>query len=91
MPARATIFRLREWCSGLGRHNLAQAAVYLLFKYTCTYNSTYILYISHNKEVLWYTRGYIPDISPRGCGGLAESCTDLNNEYTKVPTYAHKN
>jgi hypothetical protein len=59
--AQATIFRLREWCSGPGRHNPAQAAVYLLFRYTCIYNSTYILYISHNKGVLWYTWGYIPD------------------------------
>ena len=33
-------------------------------------------------------RGYIPDISPRGCGGLAESRTDLqktNNHIKKPP------
>jgi hypothetical protein len=55
------LFRPGEVCSGLGLVNPAQAAACLLFKYTYTYNSTYILYISHNKGVLWYTWGYIPD------------------------------
>jgi hypothetical protein len=56
------------------------------------YNLIYNSYVSHNKGVLWYTRGYIPDISPRGCGGLAELRTGSNKKYTKVPnSYAHKN
>jgi hypothetical protein len=38
----------------------AQAAV-KCFLISCTHNTTYITYISHNKGVLWYTRGYIPD------------------------------
>jgi hypothetical protein len=55
------------------------------FSISCAHNTTYIMYISHNKGVLWYTRGYIPDISPRGCGGLVESRTGFNKKYTKVP------
>jgi hypothetical protein len=54
MSAQQAIFRPGRLYSG-------PAAVCLLFKYTCTYNSTCIVYISHNKGVLWYTRGYIPD------------------------------
>jgi hypothetical protein len=45
------------------------------------------MHISHNKRGLWYTRGYIPDISPRGCGGLAESRTGFNNNIPKSQTH----
>jgi hypothetical protein len=34
--------------------------LYLLL-ISCTYKLIYNVYISHNKGVLWYTRGYIPD------------------------------
>jgi hypothetical protein len=43
--------------------------------------------ISHNKRVLWYTRGYIPDIIPRGCGGLAELRTGFNKNIPKSQTH----
>jgi hypothetical protein len=56
------------------------------FKYSCIVNPIYIMYIRHNTRVLWYTRGYIPDISPRGCGGLAESCTGFNKNIPKSQT-----
>jgi hypothetical protein len=51
------------------------------FLISCTYNLVYTMYVSHIKRVLWYTQGYIPDISPRGCGGLAESRTGFNKIY----------
>jgi hypothetical protein len=38
--------------------------------------------------VLWYTRGYIPDISPRGCGGLAGLRTGFNKIY-QSPKLTH--
>jgi hypothetical protein len=84
-PARTSIIRPGKVHVGLATYNPAQAAVYLLFKYTCTYNSTYILYISHNKGVLWHTRGYIPDISPPRLWRNRRVMHRLQHKYTKVP------
>jgi hypothetical protein len=44
-------------------------------------NTFLVVYVRHNKGVLWYTQGYIPDTSPRGCGGLVESRTGFNKIY----------
>jgi hypothetical protein len=55
--------------------------LFTCFLLVCSYNLPYNIYISHNKGVLWYTRGYIPDISPRDYGGLVESCTGFNKIY----------
>jgi hypothetical protein len=61
-PSRVlSLFRPGKVYSGLGLVNPAQAAVYLLFNIPTIYNLIYNVYISHNKGVLWYTRGYIPD------------------------------
>jgi hypothetical protein len=77
-PAWASLFWSGKSYSGLGY-------CLLTFLISCIYNSSYITYIRHNIKVLWYTRGYIPDISPRGCGRLVGSRTGFNKKYTKVP------
>jgi hypothetical protein len=63
-----------------------QPAVNLLFNIPA-HTTCHIIYISHNKGVLWYTRGYIPDISPRDCGGLAESRIGSNKNIPKFQTH----
>jgi hypothetical protein len=68
VPAKASLFR-PSWLICRTGHNMTMLALQyagpacclLPFKYFCTHNLTYRIYISHNKGVLWYTWGYIPD------------------------------
>jgi hypothetical protein len=67
MPARVSIFRIGllicrpgKLYSGQCTYNPAQL-LFICFSISCTHNTTYTMYIRHNKGVLWYTRGYIPD------------------------------
>jgi hypothetical protein len=60
-PARIDIIRPGKVYAGLGIYNPAQPCYLTAFQYSCTYNLIYNVYISHNKRVLWYTWGYIPD------------------------------
>jgi hypothetical protein len=68
----------------------AQSAFYLFLNIPA-HKTCHTTYISHTKGVLWYTQGYIPDTSPRGCGGLVESCIGFNTNIPKSQnSYAHE-
>jgi hypothetical protein len=54
--------RPRRVYSGPRRYNPAQPCCLSVFQYSCIYNLIYNVYVSHNKGVLWYTRGYIPNM-----------------------------
>jgi hypothetical protein len=67
MSALLPLFRPSHLNSGLGEiragrlcYMSAQAAVYILLNIPAL-TIQYIIYISHIKDILWYTRGYIPD------------------------------